>query len=392
MAMGERIYLDQAATSWPKPEPVYQAVDEALRRVGSAPGRGSYATAQEAERWVARARGEVAALLGGVEPRRVVFGHNATDALNLALGGLLRPGDRVITSVAEHNSILRPLAHLRETRAIEVHFLDTDAAGLVQLAELRAALERPTRLVALTQVSNVTGAIQPWQEIVGLAQARGARVLLDAAQGLGHIPTDLRACPVDLLAAAGHKGLLGPLGTGLLYVAPGVEAELAAVRQGGTGSQSDEERQPDQLPDKYEAGNLNLPGLAGLAAGAGWVRERTVSAIRRHEQALVEQLVSELADLPGLTIHGPQRAEDRSGVVSLTTAAYDPQELAGVLDSVFGIEARAGLHCAPRMHRRLGTLAGGGTLRLSVGPLNTAEQVAAVVAALRQLVVGRVGR
>ncbi len=392
MAAQARIYFDQAATSWPKPEEVYQAVDHFQRQVGAAPGRGSYASALESGRGVADARHQVARLLGVADDSHIVFTANCTGALNLALSGFLTPGSHVVTSEAEHNSILRPLVHLAETRGILVSYARCDAAGCISVDDLRSHLRPETTLVAVTHASNVTGALQPIEPILELAHQQGARLLVDAAQSAGHWPWNLAELPVDLLAAAGHKGLLGPLGTGFLYLAPGMEPLVDSLQQGGTGSASESERQPLALPQKYESGNLNAPGLWGLAAGVRFVAQRGLAAVRRHEMELTGRLLEELRGLPGLEIHGPADPQRQVGVVSLTTAAYDPQELSGLLDSMFGIEARAGLHCAPRMHRRLGTIDHGGTLRLSLGALNTAEQVATVGLVLRQLLVGSVAR
>jgi selenocysteine lyase/cysteine desulfurase len=247
-----------------------------------------------------------------------------------------------------------------------------------------AAIGPQTRLIALTHVSNVTGAIQPAVEVGRLAHERGVLFLLDAAQSLGHLPIDVNELGAHLLAAPGHKGLLGPLGTGLLY-APGVEGDLASLRQGGTGTQSDEDRQPESLPDKYEAGNLNVPGVLGLGAGAAFLEERTIDEILRHEQSLLERLLAGLAEVPGITVFGPRDSSRQVGVVSLAIKGYDPREVAALLDSEYSIQTRAGLHCAPLMHAALNAVRSGGTVRLSTGPFNTLEQIDAAVAALAEI-------
>jgi cysteine desulfurase family protein len=381
-----RIYLDNAATSFPKPPGIAEAVVRAVHDEGAAEGRSATRAALRVHEVVARCRQRVARLLGAPSAERIVFTFNGTDSLNLALHGLLRPGDHVVISAIEHNSVLRPLRYLRD-RAIEVTSVPVDQHGRVRVDDVKNALRKETRLVALVHVSNVTGAIQPIDDVGEMARAHGAFFLVDAAQSAGHIPIDVSRSPIDLLAAPGHKGLLGPLGTGILYVGPGVEEQLESVRQGGTGSHSEDDRQPERLPDKYESGNHNVPGLFGLEAALAWIEERGVQEIGRHERELTEQLVAGLAPIKGLRIYGPRSPEERVGVVSLTLDGFESQELATVLDTSFGIETRAGLHCAPGAHRSLGTFAGGGTLRMSVGPFTTADHVEATLAAFRALAV-----
>jgi selenocysteine lyase/cysteine desulfurase len=237
----------------------------------------------------------------------------------------------------------------------------------------------------MLHASNVSGAILPLADLASLSRQAGALVLVDAAQTAGHVPIDLGTLPIDLLACSGHKGLLGPLGTGVLYLRPGIEEQLRACRQGGTGSASEAEEQPATLPEKFEAGNHNAPGLCGLDAGVGWVLEQSPQMLHQHERGLIAQLREELRQLPGMTLYGPSGDADRVGVLSLTLAGWDPQELAATLDQSFGIEVRAGLHCAPGIHRALGTLSGGGTVRISVGAFTTGEDVSAVIAAFRQI-------
>src|SRR6476659_1810032 len=274
-----RIYLDNAATSWPKPEAVYDAVDRYLREIGAPNGRSSYRTAMESNRIVDRARRAVAALLGVREASQVVFGFNCTDVLNLAIRGIVRPGDHVVTTVCDHNSVLRPLRALFEDSGAKLSYVPCDHLVFISPDDVRAALRPQTRLVAVNHASNVTGAIQPVEEIGRVVRESNAFYLVDAAQSLGHVPIDVQSLDADLLAAPGHKGLLGPLGTGVLYIRPGVEHDLKPLRCGGTGSQSDEDRQPDVMPDKYEPGNHNLAGLAGLAAATDFLLAETVEAL-----------------------------------------------------------------------------------------------------------------
>lgn len=380
----QRIYLDNAATSWPKPDSVYQAVDEYQRQNGAAAGRGVYRSAQAAERIVSQCRKRIADFIGAKSPERIIFTLNGTDSLNLALQGLLRPGDHVVSSVCEHNSVLRPLhAFQQSNQSITYDLVGCDEETLVDPDVVRRTLQPNTRLIALTHASNVTGALQPLREIGKIAAERGIYFLIDAAQSLGHLSLNVNELGCHLLAAPGHKGLLGPLGTGLLYIAPGVETELRPIRQGGTGTRSDQPEQPTTLPDRYESGNLNVPGIAGLNSGVTWLQERGVTSIRQHETDLRAQLVSELRQVPNVTVYGPRDNNQAVGVVSFNIAGFDPQEVAAALDAAAGLELRAGLHCAPRMHDALGT-SPAGTVRASFGPFTTAADVATLISAIRE--------
>lgn len=381
-----RIYLDNAATSWPKPPAVYDAVDAYLRHNGAAAGRGVYREAVEADRLVETARAKVARLINAPDPSRIVFTLNATDALNLALHGMVRPGDRIVTTDVEHNSVLRPLQYLEQTRQAQVARLVCDEAGLLDVGQLTAPLREMCRLVAVTHASNVTGVIQPIGDVIQAARSWGARVLVDAAQSAGHLPIDVQALGVDLLAASGHKGLLGPLGTGFLYIAPGMEAELQPLRHGGTGTKSDEDIQPTTMPDRYESGNANVPGLAGLAAGVDYVLKEGVEAIHAREFELIQRLMQGLAELPAVQMYGPPIGAPRTGLLAFTIEGYDPRELAALLDASFGIQVRAGLHCAPLIHKRLAAWPTG-TVRISVGPFSTHEHIDAAIAAVREVAV-----
>jgi cysteine desulfurase/selenocysteine lyase len=378
----ERIYLDNAATSWPKPDSVYQAVDEYQRSNGAAAGRGVYRSAQAAERIVSQCRKRLADFVGATSPQQIVFTLNGTDSLNLALHGVLRAGDHVVSSVCEHNSVLRPLHALRESQQVSSTLVGCNREGVIDPAEVRSAIQPQTRLIALTHASNVTGAIQPLVEIGKIAAEKKVLFLIDAAQSLGHFPLNVNELGCHLLAAPGHKGLFGPLGTGLLYIAPGMEAQLQPIRQGGTGTRSDEPQQPTSLPDRYEAGNLNVPGIAGLNAGLAWLQERGVETVQRHETELRELLVSELTALPHVTVYGPRGEQPAVGVVSFNIRDFDPQEVAAALDAAAGLELRSGLHCAPLTHTALGT-APTGTVRASFGPFTTAEQIQTLIAAVR---------
>jgi len=385
MSVHRRIYLDNAATSWPKPDAVYAAVDRAMRQLGAPAGRSAYAEAAEVEQAVLNARKSIGGLLGADDPRRIIFTLNGTDSLNLAIHGALKAGDHVVTTVVEHNSVLRPLRAMADAGQIEVTYVGCGAEGVIDPAEIKKALRPRTRLIAMTHASNVTGALQPAAEVGEIARGHGCLFLLDAAQTAGDVPIDVDELKVDLLAAPGHKGLLGPLGTGILYVRPGVEGQLTSLRQGGTGSRSEEDRQPDLMPDKYESGNLNVPGILGLAAGAGYLRQRGLAAVREHTATLTQRLLAGLEAIDRLTVYGPRDAGRRVGIVSINLRGADPQEVAGILDSAYRIQVRSGLHCAPRMHAALGTLPLGGTLRFSIGPFNTEEDIDAAVAAVKEI-------
>lgn len=382
--MTARLYLDQAATSWPKPDCVYEAVDDYQRRLGAAAGRSTYADALDVAQRVARARSAIARLLGAESPQRIAFAFNGTDALNIAIQSIHWFG-HVITTVAEHNSVLRPLRKLESAAIIEVTRLPVDRNGVVDVGGIRRALQPHTRMIALTHASNVTGSLQPVADIGRLAQEAEVLFLLDAAQTAGEIPIDVQKLNVDLLAAPGHKGLLGPLGTGVLYVRPGVEDHLDSLRQGGTGTVSESDVHPDEMPEKFEAGNLNVPGLLGLGAGVEWLLQRGVEAVRRETVALNGLLLDRLKAIPGVTVYGPQAATARVGLISFNVSGIEPQELAAILDSAFGIQCRAGLHCAPLMHASLGTLSTGGTVRVSFGPFTTAADIERAATAIAEI-------
>jgi cysteine desulfurase family protein len=381
----ERIYLDNAATSFPKPEAVYDAVDDFNRRIGAAVGRGAYREAVEVQRVVDRCRKRAAELFGAADVKQVIFTFNGTDSLNLAIQGVLGPGDHVVTSAIEHNSVLRPLRELSTRIGVEVTRVPANQQGCIDPADIRRALRSTTKLVVLVHASNVTGAIQPIADVGEITRRRGAIFLVDAAQTAGHLPLDLRQLPVDLLACPGHKGLLGPLGTGMLVLRPGIEERLRSLRQGGTGSQSEHDRQPDGLPDKYESGNHNAPGLFGLDAALAWIQERGIESLRSHEQILTSALVDGLSNINKLRVHALPNAADRVGVVSISIPSIEPQVLASILDESFHIQTRAGLHCAPGAHRCLGTLESGGTVRMSVGPFTTPADIEAAVGACREI-------
>jgi cysteine desulfurase family protein len=390
MRQRRRVYLDNAATSWPKPQAVYDAVNDYQRRLGAAFGRGGYGEAEEVRQEIERTRSAVARLIGAESSEQVVFTFNGTDSLNLAIRGILNAGDHVISTVVEHNSVLRPLRWLEKKQRIEVTYVGCDAAGVVDPKHIRAALRPHTKLIIVTHASNVTGSIQLAPEIGQIAREHNILFLVDAAQTLGHLPVSVLELGADLLAAPGHKGLLGPLGTGILYLRPGVERLVECVRQGGTGSSSSSIEQPDSLPEKYESGNHNVPGIVGLGAGVTYIQGRGIENIRQHEIQLTNLLLNGLAGIPGIEIFGPGAAEARVGVVSFSLPNPDAPIVAKRLEDAFGIQVRAGFHCAALMHRALGTLDRNGTVRLSIGPLNTADDIAIAIKGVTEVAESRV--
>ena len=384
-APNPRIYLDNAATSWPKPETVYRAVDHYQRALGAAAGRSHYREAAEAARLVAETRQRLARLIGAASGGHVVFAANGTDAINLALQGLLREHDHVVTTETEHNSVLRPLRHLEKHRHIALTVLPCDREGIVAPDDVRRAIGARTRLVAMIHASNVTGALQPVAEVGAIAATCGVPLFVDAAQSAGHVPIEAAAWHISMLAAPGHKGLLGPLGTGLLYVAPELAGQLTPIRQGGTGTHSESDQQPNGYPEGYEPGNVNVPGIVGLNAGLQYLDNQGIESLRRHEQGLTARLLEGVSSVRGVSVLGPKTAAKRVGVVSITIDGYDPQEVAAMLDATHSIQVRSGLHCAARIHAALGTLDRGGAVRFSTGPFNTLEQIDLTVRSVAEI-------
>jgi len=361
---------------------VYEAVDHYQRHVGASAGRGGYHSAQQAQRITREARAACAQLLGISSPNQLIFTSSGTASLNLAIHGLLKPGDHVVTTVTEHNSVLRPLYWQAEHNDVEITFIDCDSAGSVDAQTIAKAISPKTRLVAISHASNVTGALQPLAEIAQGVQKTSAMLLVDAAQTAGCVPLDVEQLGIDMLACGGHKGLLGPLGSGLLYLRPDAAETLTPLLQGGTGVDSQSQAQPQQLPERFEAGSLSLPAIAGIGAAAKVLQQRSVTAIQTHHQELSRRLIDGLNNIPGVMVCGPTTDQPRVAVVSCQVDGYDPQELAATLDASCGIQCRAGLHCAPRLHAALGTAALGGLVRFSPGWSTTAAEIDQTLAAI----------
>ncbi len=376
------VYLDNAATSFPKPESVHEAVDWFSREVGASSGRGAYRSALRADGVMFEARAALARLFSVSDPSRIIFTSGATESLNLAIFGLLSPGDHVVCTGLEHNAVWRPLKALHRRGHIDMSVADHNPDGTLCAKSVRSLLREDTRMVAVNHASNVLGTIMPVREIAALARERDVPVLLDAAQTAGCLPIDVRELGVSLLAFTGHKSLLGPQGTGGLYI--GEEVSLRPVRYGGTGSESAREDLPDVLPDRFEVGTANGPGIAGLAAGVGYVLERGVDEIAREESRLTEYLMQRLAAFDDVQVYGPSESALRAPVVSFNVSWARPEELAFALDDAHGIMVRAGLHCAPTSHRLMGTL-DRGALRVSFGPCNDREDVERLIDALEEM-------
>lgn len=378
------IYLDHAATSWPKPPDVVRAMSAYLESAGGNPGRSGHRLSIAAARYVYDAREAIADLFHAPDPLRVIFTLNVTHALNLAMRGLLRPGDHVVTTGIEHNSVMRPLRAL-EREGVTLAIMRCAGDGALPLEEARGAITPGTRLVVVNHASNVMGAIMPVKEIAEIAHAAGALVLVDTAQTAGTLPIDMPAMGIDLLAFTGHKGLQGPPGTGGLVIGEGVDpAGLAPLVRGGTGSRSESEEQPEMLPDRYESGTCNGVGLAGLAAGVRWVLARTVEGIRAHELALGAELASGLRATPGVTVYGPADPSARVAVISCRVAGKRVSDIGLALDDDHGVLCRVGLHCSPAAHRAIGTLPEG-TIRLAPGVMTTWDDIEAALAAVREV-------
>lgn len=381
MTGGGDIYLDHASTSWPKPPEVVAAVTEAMTRFGGNPGRGAYQLVIETSREIERARRDVAALLGAADPTCISFQPGDTQAMNVALFGYLRPGDRVVVSGGEHNAARRPLDRLA-TQGVEVVVVPTDAEGYVDLNVVEETVaEAPTAALVFQHASNLSGAILPVADLADIAHAHGARMIVDGAQAGGHFTVKLDTLGVDAWTCSGHKGLLGPVGVGVLYLAPDFEP-VELVTGGGAGD-SEEYLQPTERPGRYEAGTVNTPGILGLGAGCRYVAAHATE-LWTHERALTERLYAGLASIEGITLLGPLAGEPRVPLISLVHRSIDPERLSHELSRRYGIAARAGKHCAPWSHESLGTQRSG-ALRLSVGWSTTEADVDLAIVAMRQI-------
>ncbi|MUT68391.1 aminotransferase class V-fold PLP-dependent enzyme [Paenibacillus sp. NEAU-GSW1] len=376
------IYLDHAATSWPKPQVVIEAVQHAMIHDSANPGRGSHQMAVRASRVLFDTRKQLSKLFRIKNPNDIAFAANTTAALNMAIKGYVKPGDHVISTSVEHNSVRRPLEFLKQTIGIEVTYVDTDENGVMAVDQIAAAITARTTLLIVNHSSNLLGSIMPLASIGELARSKGVKLLVDAAQSAGILELDVEGMGIDMLAFPGHKGLLGPQGTGGLYIHPNVD--LVPQLHGGTGSQSEAPEQPSVRPDRYEAGTQNTPGLAGLKAGVQFVLNETVKNIHTKEWSLTQRMMEGLLAIDGVKVLGPKLGEERTGIVSLVAEGIDPSEMSYILDQHYNIAVRAGYHCTPLAHVRAGTMQTG-AVRASVGCFTTEAEADALVDAVREI-------
>lgn len=378
------IYLDHAATSWPKPPVVADAMIAFMEEAGGNPGRSGHRLSVAAGRVVYETREALAELFHVEDPLRMILSPNVTYALNLTLHGLLVPGDRVVTSGIEHNSVMRPLRSL-ESAGVEVVVVPCAADGSTDLDAMRQAIVPGTTLVVVNHASNVVGTLSPVGDIARLAHSVGALCVVDAAQTAGVLPIDVQALGIDVLAFTGHKGLLGPTGTGGMVIAPHLEPErFRPAFCGGTGSRSEEELPPEVFPDRLEPGTPNGVGIAGLGASVRFLLDRGIDEVRSHEVALTERLVSGLLTIPGVKVYGPASALDRTATVSVRIDGLRVSDVGWRLDEHHDILTRVGLHCSPAAHRTLGTFPEG-TVRLSAGLFTTERDIDATLVAVSEI-------
>ncbi len=375
------IYLDHAATSFPKPAVVCRRMNQVMTRLAANPGRSEHKSARKANQIIQETREEIAKLFSIPDARRVIFTCNATEAINLGLKGILSRGEHAVTSSVEHNAVIRPLKRL-ERAGVRYSLVPCSAQGDLDYRRLRKSLKPKTKLIILTHASNVTGRIFPIEEVGAFARSQGIYFMVDAAQTAGLLPIDVQRMNIGLLACPGHKSLYGPQGTGFLYVAEGID--LKPLKEGGTGIDSESDEQPEILPQRLESGTLNTPGIAGLGAGISFVLEQKVEKIWKKEMNLTRDLIQGLKKIKGVRVFGPAKTEERVPLVSFNMESMNPGEVGFLLDDLYDILVRTGLHCAPHAHRTLGTLPAG-TVRASLGFFNTAEDIKALLKALHEI-------
>jgi cysteine desulfurase family protein len=375
------IYLDNPATSWPKPPQVKEAMNRFMEEVGANPGRSGHSLSIEAARFIYEAREALSVLFHVKDSSRIVFTLNATESINLALKGLLKFKDHVVTSSMEHNSVMRPLRDL-EKKGVELSVIPCSNEGMLDPREVEGKIRSNTRMVVLNHASNVTGTLLPIREVGSIVRKHNLFFLVDAAQTAGAYPIDLERDGIDLLAFTGHKSLYGPQGTGGLIIGERIrEKEMIPLKQGGTGSRSEFEEQPDFLPDRFESGTPNGVGIAGLLAGVQFVLEKGVEQIRQNEMTLTQKLIKGLKEIPQVKLYGPENQGDRIATLSLNVTSFSPSNVASRLEKEFGILCRPGLHCAPAAHHTLGTFPEG-TVRFGLSVFNTEEEIETAIQAV----------
>ncbi len=378
------IYLDNATTSFPKPEGVYRAMDRFARECGASPGRGGYVRSLAAGEEVSACRRAVASVLGVRDPSRIAFASSSTEALNWALKGLLtKPGDHAVVTALEHNAVLRPLRSMERARGISWSVVQSAPDGTIDPAAVAKAIRPETRVVCAVHASNVLGTVLPVGEIAREAHARGVPVLVDGSQTAGALPFSVADLDVDLFAFTGHKSLLGPPGTGGMYVRPGLV--LQTSKEGGTGTASESLDPPETMPERHEVGTPNAWGLAGLRAGVEFLLAKGVAVVRQHEAALTALLRGGLAAIGGVAVYGPRDAERSVGIVSISIGTLAPSEVGRLLADRFGIAVRTGLHCSPLAHDVAGSAGLGGTVRFGIGAFTTESDIEAAVSAVQEI-------
>lgn len=375
------IYLDNAATTFPKPEAVYDAMMDCMKNYCANPGRAGHKLAMKAAREIYDARENIAKLFNIDNPMNIVFTNNATDSLNLAIKGVVNKGDHIITTSMEHNSVIRPIKAL-EKLGIENTIVECDKEGFLDIKDLEKAIKPNTKLIVTTHASNVCGTLIDIKSISKIAKSNDILYLIDASQTAGVYDIDLKEICADMLAAPGHKGLLGPQGTGILYIREGLNLNI--LKEGGTGSKSEDLFQPEILPDKYESGTHNTPGIVGLNEGVKFIFKEGINKIKEHEENLCKYMLERLEEVPNIKIYGPKDASKRASVISINIGNIDSGEITYLLDNEYDIATRSGIHCAPMAHKTLGTLEQG-AVRFSIGYFNTKEEIDRTIEALKKI-------
>lgn len=375
------IYFDNAATSFPKPDIVYDSIMKAMKEYGANPGRSGHKLALRLSREIYETRELIARLFNIKNPMNLIFTFNCTEGLNIGIKGILERGDHVITTSMEHNSVLRPLKAL-EKEGVELTIVKGDLAGRIDPTHIKNSIKKNTKLIVTTHVSNLTGTIMPIDEIGQIARENGILYMVDAAQSAGVYHIDVERMNIDILAFPGHKGLLGPQGTGGLYIREGLD--IKEIFQGGTGSISHLLEQPDIMPDRYESGTPNGPGIVGLGAGVKYILEVGIDKIRKHEEELTQHFIEEALKIDKVKVYGPLNVKEQGAVVSINIGQEDSSEISYILDQNYDIQVRPGLHCAPMAHKTIGTFQQG-VVRFSFGPFNTHEEIESGIKAIKEI-------
>lgn len=375
------IYLDNAATTYPKPEQVYDSIMDCMKNYCANPGRAGHKMAMRAAREIYDARENIAKLFNIDNPMNIILTNNATDSLNLAIKGAVKEGDHIITTSMEHNSVIRPIKSL-EARGISNTIVNCNKEGFLDVNDIKNAIKPNTKLIVTTHASNVVGTLVDIKAVGEIAKENNILYLVDASQTAGVYSIDVKDMNVDMIAAPGHKCLLGPQGTGILYIREGLSVDI--LKEGGTGSKSEDLFQPEIVPDRYESGTHNTPGIAGLNEGVKFILEKGIDNIRLHEEELCQYMLDKLEEVPNIKIYGTKDSKKRAAVIAINIGDMDSGEITFILDSEYDIATRSGIHCAPLAHKTLGTLEQG-AVRFSLGYFNTKEEIDKAVEALKEI-------